>query len=314
MKVLVAEDNPIFQRMLGSMLEKWGYEVELAENGDEAWDLLRTPESPRLAVLDWMMPGLDGVEICRRIRAQNNDRYVYVLLLTARTERKDLVEGMEAGADDYVTKPFNAHELRVRLRAGRRILELQEELFAAKEALRDQAMRDSLTRLWNRAAIFDILHRELARAARNATPVAVLMADLDKFKRVNDTYGHLTGDAVLKEAASRMSAGIRCYDSIGRYGGEEFLVVLPGCDEAGGQAQAERLRKCVASVPVEVRDMVIPVTCSMGVSWTTAPDVSQTDLLVRCADAALYTAKRTGRNRVRMNSLTALSAAVLAAT
>ncbi|MCL5743623.1 MAG: diguanylate cyclase [Acidobacteria bacterium] len=310
MKVLIAEDNPVFQRMLAGMLRNWGYEVVSAQNGDEAWALLQSPESPRLAVLDWMMPGPDGLEICRRIRARGDERYIYVLLLTARTETKDLVAGMEAGADDYLTKPFNAHELRVRLRAGRRILELQEELLAAKEELRHQAMRDSLTGLWNRASIFDILHQELARASRNATPLAVLMADLDGFKGINDTYGHLTGDAVLRESVRRMSAEIRCYDAIGRYGGEEFLIVLPGCDESGAKAQAERLREMIASKPFQAQDTLISVTCSIGVSWTTMPDVSQTDLLVRYADSAMYSAKREGRNRVHTSAREALSEAI----
>ena len=309
MKVLVAEDNPIFQRMLNGMLRNWGYTVISVQDGDEAWSLLQTPESPRLVVLDWMMPGLDGLEICRRIRARGDERYVYILLLTARTDHKDLVAGMEAGADDYLTKPFNTHELRVRLRAGRRILELQEELLAAKEELRNQAMRDGLTGLWNRASIFDILHQELSRASRTSAPVAVLMADLDRFKEINDTYGHLTGDVVLKEAASRMTADIRCYDAIGRYGGEEFLIILPGCNESGGATQAERLRESIASRPFDVQDNVIPVTCSIGVSWTTMPDAGQTDLLVRCADAALYGAKREGRNRVRTNAMQAIARA-----
>src|SRR5438270_540546 len=186
MQILVAEDNPVFQSMLKNMLGKWGYEVVLADNGERAWQLLQSDKAPPLAILDWMMPGLDGVEVCRRIRLAAQQRYVYVILLTAKTEQKDLVEGMDAGADDYVTKPFNTHELRVRLRAGRRILDLQEQLLLAQEALREQATHDGLTGLWNRSSILEILQKEAARSAREAAPLALLMADLDNFKKIND--------------------------------------------------------------------------------------------------------------------------------
>ncbi|HWQ54300.1 MAG TPA: diguanylate cyclase [Bryobacteraceae bacterium] len=300
MQVLVAEDSPIFQRMLHHMLSKWGYDVVPASDGEEAWHLLRNENGPRLAILDWMMPGLDGVEVCRKARALGREPYTYILLLTARTERSDLVEGMEAGADDYVTKPFNAHELRVRLRAGRRILDLQEELVRAREALRRQATHDGLTGLWNRTAILEVLKKELVRGNRESTPVAVLMADLDHFKQVNDTHGHLAGDAVLQQAARRMQSGLRRYDSLGRYGGEEFLAVLPGCEGAGAVAQAERLRESFRGQSFELPGGSLAVTCSLGVSWTDAPQTDQAEALLRSADQALYLAKDHGRNRVEI--------------
>jgi two-component system, cell cycle response regulator len=306
MQILVAEDNPVFQSMLKNMLGKWGYEVVLADNGERAWEIMQDPQPPPLALLDWMMPGLDGVEVCRRIReaAQQRDaaeqRYVYVILLTAKTERKDLLDGMDAGADDYVTKPFNTQELRVRLRAGRRILDLQEQVMLAQEALREQATHDGLTGLWNRTSILEILQKEAARAARDSAPLAVLMADLDNFKRVNDTYGHLVGDSVLRETARRLRGNVRTYDAIGRYGGEEFLVVLPGCDESGGLAHAERLRESIGGEPIQTSAGELAVTCSLGLSWTGDMEPSATRELLSLADSALYTAKRTGRNRVAL--------------
>ena len=227
MRVLAAEDNPVFQSMLKTMLTKWGYQAVIARSGTEAWRVLESEDAPRLAILDWMMPGMDGLEICRRIRSANREPYIYILLLTARTESQDLIEGMDAGADDYLTKPFNAHELRVRLHAGRRILDLQEELLKAREALREQATHDGLTGLLNRTGILEKLDDELSRASRTGTPVSVLMADLDLFKSINDTRGHLSGDAVLREAACRLKAAARRYDSVGRYGGEEFLLCSP---------------------------------------------------------------------------------------
>jgi len=288
MRILAAEDNPVFQSMLRTLLKKWGYQAVLAHDGNEAWHALEGADAPRLAVLDWMMPGMDGVEICRRVRSIHREPYIYILLLTARTESQDLIEGMDAGADDYLTKPFNAQELRVRLRAGRRILDLQD-------ALRLQATHDGLTGLLNRNSILEKLDEELARNQRESKPVGLLMVDLDRFKSINDTYGHLAGDAVLREAASRMKNAVRCYDSLGRYGGEEFLVVLPGCDHASAMAQAERLRIAVAECAFPLPHQSICVTCSIGVAST---DRFAPETLIRCADEALYEAKSSGRNRL----------------
>src|SRR5581483_4057385 len=226
-------------------------------------------------------------------------------------QQGDIVQGIESGADDYVTKPFQVHELRARLRAGLRILELQDELVRAREALRDQATRDGLTRLWNRTYILDILDTELARAARVPAPLSVILADLDEFKSINDTYGHLAGDAVLREAAARMSALVRRYDSLGRYGGEEFLVVLPSTDMIGAISQAKRLRETLIDRPFEISAGLIRVTGSFGVSCKLLPDPRDADHLIREADHALYAAKRAGRNRVEMFVREQLAAAEL---
>lgn len=298
MKILAAEDNPIFQTMLRSMLTKWGYEVITAGNGNEAWQYLQSEEAPRLAILDWMMPGLDGVEVCRRIRGAGREPYTYVLLLTARTDSHDLVEGMEAGADDYLTKPFNTLELRARLRAGRRIVELQEQLLIAREALREQATHDGLTGLLNRSAILEVLETEWVRSHREKHAVSVLMVDLDHFKRVNDRHGHQAGDVVLCESAARMRSAVRRYDSLGRYGGEEFLVVLPGCDMAGALSHAERLRIALDSEPFSIAGQGISVTCSIGCASHPEDAVASAEELVCAADAALYAAKNQGRNRI----------------
>jgi diguanylate cyclase (GGDEF)-like protein len=298
MRVLAAEDNPVFQSVLRSMLTKWGYEAVVAHDGNEAWGILQSEDAPRLAILDWMMPGMDGVEVCRRVRAAGREPYQYILLLTARTESQDLVDGMDAGADDYLTKPFIAQELRARLRAGRRILDLQEELVLAREALREQATHDGLTGLLNREAVLQVLDNEADRASREGHPLSLLIADFDHFKLVNDTHGHLAGDAVLREGARRMKSVIRRYDAVGRYGGEEFLVVLPGCDPACAHAQAERLREAIASEPFPVVGASLHVTCCVGVSCRVKPAISQVDALIHEADLALYMAKNRGRDRV----------------
>jgi two-component system cell cycle response regulator len=302
LKALIAEDNPGFRHVLERMLGKWGYDVVLVENGIQAWEVLRGPQPPKLAILDWMMPGMDGVEVCRRVREQNREPYIYILLLTAKDTAEELVEGMEAGADDYLRKPVNTQELRVRLRAGRRILDLQEELVAAREMLRRQATRDSLTEFWNRNAMFDILERELKRAKREGGALSLIMADLDHFKQVNDTLGHVAGDAVLREAARRMSACVRPYDAPCRYGGEEFLIVLPGCDLAGATARAEEIRSAVAFTPFQIPEGALQVTCSLGVAACTPFSDFDSQALIQQADEALYAAKNTGRNHVEVFS------------
>jgi two-component system, cell cycle response regulator len=300
MKILAAEDNPISQTMLRSMLTKWGYDVVTAADGNQAWEILQSSEAPQMAILDWMMPGQDGVEVCRRLRSTNQEPYTYILLLTARSDSQDLVEAIDAGADDYLTKPFNSSELRARLRAGRRIVELQQQLLEAQEALRERATHDVLTGLYNRGAILDLLHQQLARAIREVQPFSILMVDLDHFKEVNDLHGHLIGDEVLREAARRMKGTMRCYDSLGRYGGEEFLVVLPGCDEYGAWMMGERVRQSVSEEAFAVGKKMLPVTCSIGCVTQAGGANYDCDSLVRMADDALYGAKHAGRNRTEV--------------
>jgi diguanylate cyclase (GGDEF)-like protein len=297
MKILIAEDDPVSRRLLEAKLVKWGYEVTVTCDGDQAWEALQAQDAPRLAILDWMMPGMDGVEICRRMRKQAGEPYTYLILLTALHRDEDLITGMEAGADDYLTKPFKTHELRVRLRAGRRIIELQNELIESRESLREQATHDPLTGLLNREEILRILKHELSRAEREGGKVSAIMVDLDLFKRVNDNYGHLAGDAVLRQTARRMLSRVRSYDSIGRYGGEEFLLVLPNCDGDSAAAPAERLRFCICSEPIDIPEGRIHITISLGVA-TCKANSYEANTLIQAADRALYRAKANGRNRV----------------
>jgi two-component system, cell cycle response regulator len=298
MRVLIADDDAISRRLLANMLAGWGYEVITTADGAEAWDLLQQPNAPCLAILDWMMPGLTGPAVCRELRQMRKEPYTYVLLLTARTNKEDVIEGMDAGVDDYITKPFDSQELRVRLRAGRRILDLQADLVAAREALREQATRDPLTCVWNRYAIFDTLNRELNRSARESSALSLIMADLDHFKQVNDHHGHLAGDAVLREAARRMQSCLRPYDYVGRYGGEEFLVVLPGTSKSQAVESAERLRRALAALPFAVWNLAIHITASFGVSGVEPGEDATPEALIRVGDEALYRAKESGRNRV----------------
>ncbi len=300
MKVLIADDDRVSRHLLETLLLKCGYEVVVAGDGVEAWQKLQEENAPRLAILDWVMPGMDGLEVCREARKRPAQPYAYLLLLTAKSQKGDIIEGLEAGADDYLIKPFDAQELKARLRVGRRILDLQEELISAREALRFEAVHDPLTGLLNRGAILDTLQRELARAEREGISVGVALADLDHFKRVNDTHGHLVGDAVLRETVRRMRALVRPYDAIGRYGGEEFLIIVPGCNVAGARSQAERLRAGLSREPFEMPTGTLHLTLSLGVVASTPFSVEDADSLIRAADAALYCAKAAGRNRVEV--------------
>jgi two-component system cell cycle response regulator len=249
-----------------------------------------------------MMPGMEGIEICQKVRKDAEENYTYIILLTSQQRDEDLVIGMEAGADDYIIKPFKLSELRVRLRAGRRIIELQNELLAAREILHAKATHDSLTGLLNHEEIIDILDKELARSERDGLCVSVIMVDIDHFKQVNDTYGHLAGDAVLRITSRKMLSMERSYDSVGRYGGEEFLIILPECCTECAGTFAERLRSSICVEHIDTSEGLIPVTISLGVASSSKERRADGYSLIKAADTALYKAKENGRNRVEIAS------------
>jgi diguanylate cyclase (GGDEF)-like protein len=301
MKILIADDDPIPTRLLEATLRRLGHEVQVTDNGVDALNALMTPGGPRLAILDWMMPGLDGLAVCRAAR-ENVPHYVYLILLTARSGRDAIAAGLGAEADDFLTKPLDVVELRARVRSGERVLQLQEKLLAAQDALRHQATHDHLTGIWNRGRILDHLRQQLDHARTTASRVTTAVADLDHFKQINDTYGHGAGDLVLRDAAMRLQGVLRHGDAAGRYGGEEFLLVLPGCDEAGARLIAERAR-AVFERPFALDDhQSIRVTLSLGFA-STPPGGADAALLIQAADRGLYRAKALGRNRVEAGSL-----------
>ena len=296
MKILVADDDAVSSKILERVLINLGHEINVVSDGPDAIRALLAPDCPRMAILDWMMPGADGLEVCRAIR-ERAKHYVYMILLTARDRHEDLLAGLDSGADDFLTKPFNINELRSRIRSGTRVLDLQEGLLDAQAALSVLATRDHLTGLWNRRMIVEHLARELPRAAQEKRPLAIAMADVDGFKQINDKHGHPIGDEVLHQVAARMQLALREYDTVGRYGGEEFLVVLPGCDADTGIGAAERVRTLVAAEPVATNGGSLQVRVSVGVAWTEPGVVNCADL-IKSADEALYRAKTSGRNRV----------------
>ena len=299
MQILVVEDSVVYRQILASHLKDWGLPFIIAKDGSEAWTLLQRPDCPRLVLLDWVLPDIDGVELCRRIRlASTGDLYSYVILLTGKDDKKDMLEAMQAGADDYLVKPFDQLELKARLLVGKRIVSLHEELVSAREAMRYAATHDSLTGLMNRGETVDFLSRELARARRNGKPLSVILADIDHFKKVNDTMGHLFGDEALKEVARRLRSNLRVYDGVGRYGGEEFLMVLSDCDLQAALIKADDLRVCVGSEPVVSSRASRNITMSMGVAVSTDHPNDDVGPLLNQADRGLYAAKQNGRNRV----------------
>jgi diguanylate cyclase (GGDEF)-like protein len=301
-RILIAEDDAVSRRLLEVFLVKWGFEVVVATNGTDALQLLERMDAPRLAVLDWMMPGLEGVQVCQKLRANTDRPYVYVLLLTARAQKEDLLHGLECGADDYLTKPFDAQELRARLHVGQRVLDLQDRLIAISEELLFRATHDTLTGVANRGVILDIVSRERMRQARDGKSFGIVMVDIDHFKYVNDTYGHPIGDVVLQETSKRMAASVRPYDFVGRYGGEEFLIVVPTSDVPGLMGLAERIRKSIESKPVHTEAGGISITASLGVAASTESNPQDAQELLRLADDALYRAKQRGRNRCELAS------------
>jgi two-component system cell cycle response regulator len=294
MKVVINAGEPLLEKTL----TRWGYDVRVAEGGQQALDLLTQEDPATLAILNSEMSGLRGAEMCRRLRAESGDQYVYVILLSEKSEGDDLLEAFEEGADDYITKPYDGYALRAKLLVAKRILSLQERLLRMRDELLVQATRDSLTGLWNRRATMESLERELSRGQREKRPVSLMLADIDHFKQINDTYGHLAGDSVLQTVATRLKNAMRTYDTVGRYGGEEFLIISPGCEGDALLRRAEHLRSSIAQERVVTSEGSIAVTLSVG-AVVAATELPQ-DQLIKAADEALYRAKRSGRNRVEL--------------
>ncbi|MFH1950953.1 MAG: diguanylate cyclase [Pseudomonadota bacterium] len=293
MKILIAEDDPISRRVLEANLLEWGYEVMVASDSGEAWEIIQQPESPNLIISDWMMPRMDGLALCREIRNMEKSEYIYFIILTAKGEKKDIIEGLEAGADDFLTKPFNPEELKYRIRIGERIINLERRIL-------ELANTDPLTGLLNRRAFLERMEQEMSRAQREKKPLSLILADIDHFKSVNDTYGHQIGDLVLQRFVGQLTTSTRPYDFLGRYGGEEFVVCLPGGDGLQAASVSERIRRQVKDMEIMLPDdsRSIRITASFGTASNSIESGKNIDLLIKRADDALYLAKDKGRNCV----------------
>jgi two-component system cell cycle response regulator len=313
MKILVAQEDDQSRASLEATLAELGHEVLAARDGLEALHELRAADAPRLAILDRKLTALDGLAVCREVRANTALPYTYLLLTCTKGQDQELAEEMKAGADDVLPKPFTAGELAVSLHLGQRILELQEGLQKAQAAIGYQTTHDPLTGLANRPAVLDTLHRELARAGREGTRMALILIEVDRFKQINETYGLAAGDAVLRETARKIRAIVRPYDSVGRYGGEEFLVIVPGSDAHNAQGQAERIRAAVTGQGMDLAEWgkfdkgkadKVHVTLSVGIA--AGEKVKEPELFLSAAEAALARAKAAGSNCIQTAVMTDL--------
>jgi two-component system cell cycle response regulator len=300
MRILIADDEPVSLRMLEKTLGRVGYEVTAVRNGRAAVEELCRPEGPRLALLDWTMPELDGPDVCREVRKRRGQSHVHLVLLTSKDSKQDIVKGLESGADDYLVKPFDSEELKARLQTGRRILQLEDNLLEAREEMRYKATHDSLTSLLNRGTIVELLAHELTRTRREGRCTIAVLGDVDHFKLVNDTYGHPVGDEVLREVARRLLGSVRSYDFVGRYGGEEFLLVLNNCDASKSIDRAEEIRSAVVQSKIPTTRGPLPITISLGVIASHGRGLETVGEFLCEVDRALYSAKAAGRNCTRL--------------
>lgn len=282
MKILIAEDDPISRRLLESQLIRWNYEVVITSDGKAALETLQSEDPPSIAILDWMMPEMDGVKVCQEIRKQEKEHYTYVLLLTARGRKEDLIEGLEAGADDYVIKPFNAHELDMRIKAGKRIIELEKKL-------RILTIKDDLTNLYNRRGLIELSKQQMKIAKRQKIPVSLLFADIDNFKKINDTFGHKEGDSILIETARILNKTYRETDIITRIGGDEFAVLLIGASEKDVDVIKNRLQENIDES--NKKNNKHKLSLSIGIATSHPELINDIEHLLTQADKLMYEQK-----------------------
>lgn len=296
-RVLVAENDSATRIRLRHLLREWGFNVIVAKHGKEALKVLEQHQIPDLLIANRSLPGINGIELCRRISGHLGEHSPYILMMGRRSGRQEVVESLESGAAEYLSTPFDEQELRARLVVAVRTLARQDHLISSREQFRDQATRDALTGVWNRRGILEILEEELDRAKRDGRATGILMLDLDHFKNINDAHGHPAGDLVLQETARRLSSSLRAYDCVGRYGGEEFLIVVPATNERELCELAERIRAAVEATPARTDVSGVRITASIGAAMAESGDRSKANVIA-AADEALYRAKRLGRNRV----------------
>ncbi|OQX65025.1 MAG: hypothetical protein B5M51_01945 [Anaerolinea sp. 4484_236] len=302
MKILVVDDERVERRIVEKTLTRLGHEIVLTDNGETAWERIQD-ENIRFVITDWNMPGTDGIQLIQKIRSSELPGYVYAILITSKDKDEDIVEGLYSGADDYLTKPFNPRELEARVAVGERVLMLEDGLRQANEQLEKLAMVDSLTGLMNRRAIYKFARGELERARRASDPISVIFLDIDKFKEVNDQHGHLIGDEALKVVAQIIKERSRSYDGIGRWAGDEFLVILPGLIAEDAKKTAQRILESIAATSLALPDdSSLSIRASAGIATLLKVTESATALddIIQHADEALYRAKEAGGNQVHL--------------
>ncbi|HEX2583988.1 MAG TPA: diguanylate cyclase [Steroidobacteraceae bacterium] len=302
-RVLLTDDEPVQRMLIGRMLSRAGYEVVMAEDGQQALQMMQQGEF-NLLITDWEMPNLDGIGLCRAVRSINLPHYTYTILLTSRDASEHVVMGLQAGADDYLTKPIIEPELLARLNTGKRLVEMERSLRNALEENRRLSIIDALTGVYNRRYLMEQLVKEVDRSARYHHPLSLMLCDVDHFKRINDTYGHQCGDETLVQFSQTLRGCLRETDWISRYGGEEFVIVLPETNLSAAAQVAERCRAALAKEPLKISNQSLPVTASFGVSgWQEGVPVgAEVSKLIAVADTGVYASKQNGRNRVTVQA------------
>ncbi len=298
-RVLLTDDEPVQRMLIGRMLSRAGYEVVMAEDGQQAVQMMQQGNF-QLLLTDWEMPNLDGIGLCRALRSMNLPYYTYTILLTSRDAVEHVVMGLQAGADDYLTKPIMEPELLARLNTGKRLVEMERSLRQANEENRRLSIIDALTGVYNRRYLMEQLAKELERSARYHHPLSLILCDVDHFKRINDNYGHQCGDETLVQFSQVLRGCLRETDWVARYGGEEFVMVLPETTLNAAAQVAERCRAILAKEPLKMSNQILPITASFGVSgWQEGvPAGSEASKLIALADGGVYASKEGGRNRV----------------
>ena len=305
MKILIVDDERMQRRIVEKTLNRIGYDVVPVNNSDTAWQHIED-EGIRFVITDWEMPDINGVQLIQKIRTAELPRYIYIILLTSKDKVDDVVEGLLAGADDYLTKPFDPRELEARVAVGERLLTLEDNLVTARNQLEQLAMVDSLTGLMNRRAIYKFGRAELERARRESTALSVIFLDVDKFKSVNDQYGHLTGEEVLKAISQTILERSRSYDGIGRWAGDEFLVILPGVSAVNAEKATKRILDGISALNLALPDgSLLQISASAGIASLARVTASATvlDDVIQYSDEALYRAKEAGGNRSELVQL-----------
>lgn len=307
MKVLIADDDRVLRLITQKLLESWGLDSVLAADGQEALNMMTESEGqPQLLLTNWEMPRVNGIDLCKEIRQRKSDNPPYIIVITSYSDSNYVVTALNAGANDFISKPTKPAELRARIAVGMRTLELQHRLNIANSIEAHRANHDELTGLQNRSSVLRGLNTEILRTQRTEGPLAIAVCDIDFFKKVNDTYGHIAGDRVLKEFADRLTQAFRPYDIVGRYGGEEFLIVCSSFPEQAAEI-LERFRQAIADTPFLAEDLSLPITTSIGIRTYEGEEIETKQVvlsLIADADLALYRAKQRGRNRVCMVSTT----------
>jgi len=298
-EVLVVDDSPVYRKLVEQILSSESYTLLFARDGAEAMRLFEE-RSPSIVITDWILPDFSGFELCQRIRSDSSRPYTYVIVMTSNTEKGNVVKGLEAGADDYLTKPFDHGEMLARMGVGRRIIDLNRELAAKSQKMEEAARTDPLTGLPNRRAMEEWAARQLRGAARHGFPLWVVVSDIDSFKTINDTFGHDAGDAVLKTFADMLKKNTRAADMCGRLGGDEFVLVVTHVESEQIEETVNRFREQFAALSFPLQGQTVHVTASFGIAGIGSNEVQEYGALLRKADQMLYEAKGAGRNLVRI--------------